>query len=134
MVENVNVVKMLGMYIDSKLSFKEHITEICKRAGRKLNVLRRLSAHLDTESKLVLFYSFVLAHFEYCSTIWHCCNRKQARKIEKIQERALRYVYKDLTARYHVLMTRGEHPLIYTHRVRSIMIAMLNVFNGASPK
>ena len=33
-----------------------------------------------------------------------------------------------------MLRTRGEHPLLYTHRVRSIVIAMFNVFNGASPK
>ena len=39
-------VKVLGVHIDPKLSFDLHVTEICKRAMRKLNVLVVCQRHL----------------------------------------------------------------------------------------
>ena len=35
-------VKLLGVHIDSQLNFNYHISEICKKAGYKLNELARL--------------------------------------------------------------------------------------------
>ena len=37
------VVKLLGITIDENFSFSIHTEEICKKAGRKLSALRRLS-------------------------------------------------------------------------------------------
>ena len=43
-------VKLLGVYFDQKLSFSAHIDELCRKAGRKLSVLARLSKTLDVPS------------------------------------------------------------------------------------
>jgi hypothetical protein len=79
------VVKLLGVYIDVNLNFDLHVNEICKKAGRKLNVLR-LSRNLDEQSKLILFHSFIMSNFEYCSIVWHFCSKDNMVKIEKIQK------------------------------------------------
>jgi len=42
-----NKVKLLGLDIDNKLNFKYHISKICQKAGRQVNVLSRLSRVLD---------------------------------------------------------------------------------------
>ena len=47
-------VNILGNYVDANLNFKKHIAEPCKKAGRKLNVLRRLSKYINIESSLSL--------------------------------------------------------------------------------
>ena len=78
------IVKLLGVHFDVNLNFDFHVQEICKKAGRKLNVLRRLSNNLDESNKLVLFYSFILSNLEYCSVVWHFCNKGSMKKIEKI--------------------------------------------------
>ena len=44
-------VKLLGINIDEKLKFKQHINELCKKAGTQLNALRQLSKPLDTKAK-----------------------------------------------------------------------------------
>ena len=41
---------MLGVTIDNKLSFDEHIINICKTANKKLNALNRIN-HYETKSK-----------------------------------------------------------------------------------
>ena len=36
-------VKLLGVTIDFKLNFNTHISNICKKAARQLNALKRIS-------------------------------------------------------------------------------------------
>ena len=59
-------VKLLGIIIDTRLSFSEHIGHICKKAGSKINALARISIYLDAKAKLVLFKYFMLCHFNLC--------------------------------------------------------------------
>ena len=70
------------MFSDSLL-FTEHISQLCIKAGRKINVLSRLCCSLTTEAKLLLMQAFILSHFNFCSIIWHYCSMRDLRKIEK---------------------------------------------------
>ena len=46
-------------------------------------------------SNSIIFHSFVLSNFNFCPLSWHFCSEANTKKIEKIQERALRFVYND---------------------------------------
>ena len=46
---NSKEVEILGIKIDKKLSFYQHIKSISKKAGQKLNLLLRISPYLDDE-------------------------------------------------------------------------------------
>ena len=54
-----DTVKLLDVYIDNTLTFSNHISEICKQAGRHLNVIRRISQTLGINGKLALYHSFI---------------------------------------------------------------------------
>ena len=41
------------------LNFDLHISDICKKAARQINVLCRLSRYLSTETKQLIYKSFV---------------------------------------------------------------------------
>ncbi len=86
------VVKLLGVLIDKKLCFNEHIDSMCQKASRSTNVFSKLSRHFTIENKLVLFRSFILSHFSYCQLIWHFCSQADTKKIDKVQFRALRFI------------------------------------------
>ena len=51
------VVKLLGVDIDYKLNFDQHISNLCRKAGQQLNVLKRLSPFLSRLNKLTLLGS-----------------------------------------------------------------------------
>ena len=51
------VVKLLGITIYENLSFSIHTKAVCKKAGRQLSALRRLSFYLDSKAKLAFFQS-----------------------------------------------------------------------------
>ena len=121
--ENVNitsepVIKALGVYIDSKLNFSEHIKQSSIKAARQLNALSRISKFLNLKAKKLIFRSFIMSNFTYCPLVWHFCGKTNNAKIEKIQERALRIVYNDYTSDYNELMDKfGTTSMLHSRHV-----------------
>ena len=50
------------------------------------------------KEKLILINIFVYSNFNYCPLVWHFCSAKLVKKIEKIQERALRILYNNFSS------------------------------------
>ena len=87
------VVKLLGIDIDYQLNFNYHIKNICRKASQQLNVLKRIGCFLSKLNKLTIFHTFILSNFNFCPLAWHFCNKSNTSKLEKIQARALRFIY-----------------------------------------
>ena len=104
-------VKLLGVTIDFKLSFDLHISNVCKKASRQLNVLKRIGRNLCRLGKLNIYYSFIMSNFNYCPLVWHFCGEVNTKKIEKIQERALRFIYQDYNSSYDTLLGKSKAPV-----------------------
>ena len=69
------------------------MNSVCKKASQQIGVLRRLKNLIPTHAKLQLYKAAILPHLTYCSTIWHFCRASDKRKVERLQERALRVVF-----------------------------------------
>ena len=120
-IESKSVVKLLGINIDSTLSFNNHISEIFTKAGRKMNVLARLSHILDYQTKMLLFNAFIISQFNFCPVAWHYCNRGDMIKMEKVQYRSLKYVHCDFKSSYSQLLIRSNKNLMYVNRLNIIL-------------
>ncbi len=127
------MVKLLGVVIDTGLRFNEHIDSMCEKAGRSTNVLSRLSRHLTIENKLVLFRSFIFSHFSYCQLIWHFCSQADTKKIDKVQFRALRFIYNDFNSLYSDLRVMADRPLLYVERLKAIVSEVFKLYSSCSP-
>ena len=44
--------------------------------------------------------SFTVPHFDYCSQTWHFCNKGSAKKKDEVNERAIRFVFRDKNTTY----------------------------------
>ena len=55
--------ELLGIVIDSNLSFEDHINNICKKASQKLNALARVSSYMDIHKRKLLMKSFITSLF-----------------------------------------------------------------------
>ena len=85
-------VLLLGVEFDHLLTFNNHIAGICRKSARQLAVLKHLG-HLHTlKGKLAIYKSFIECNFNYCPLIWHFCSQANTNKLEKIQERAIRFI------------------------------------------
>ena len=87
--------KLLGVEIDRPLNFDEYIASSCKKAGKKLFVLARLSNFMCTNKKRVLIKAFIESQFGHCPLIWMFHSRGVNNKINHLHERSLRIVYND---------------------------------------
>jgi hypothetical protein len=99
------VVKLLGIDIDYQLNFDKHIKNICRKASQQLSVLKRIGFFfLSKLNKLTIFHSFILSNFNFCSLAWHFRSKANTIKLEKIRERALRFIYEDYNSTHEELL------------------------------
>ena len=68
-------VKILGIKVDNKLDFSEHVSSICRKANLKLHALARVSKFMNKEKLRILARAFLESQFGYCPLIWMFHNR-----------------------------------------------------------
>ena len=86
---------ILGLAVDNKLSFDNHVKKICRNASQKICALSRISNYLDSKQKEILFKGMIISQFNYCLLIWMFSSRKSNNLINKVHERSLRIVSGD---------------------------------------
>ena len=70
--------KLLGVTLDDKLNYSLHVSDICKKASKKVGVLVRLRKMIPREAKLQLYKSAILPNLTYCHTVWNFCKASDA--------------------------------------------------------
>ena len=80
--------KIMGVRIDSDVTFKEHITSICSKANQKLHALPRVSKDMALQKRHIPMKLFITSQFNYCPTAWMCLSRNLNNKVNHIHERA----------------------------------------------
>ena len=133
-VRKAEQIKLLGVFIDENLNFAGHISELCIRASQKVGMLVRLRNLIPCNANLMLFKSSILPYLTYCHLVWKFCKSSDSRKIERIQERALRAVYKSQTETYEELLTRAKLPTLYNRGLQDTAILMYKVKYGMTPR
>ena len=129
-----NEIKLFGVTIDNKLKFDAHIVSVCRKVGGQVNALNRLKNILPLKTKEALYRAFILPNFYYCGQVWHHCGARNSKKLERVNERALRYVFKDKTASYKELLQRiGIGSTLENRRIQDMLITINSCFQGRAP-
>ena len=110
--------KLLGLSIDKKLNFNDHLVNICKKASVKVSVLASLAKILSFERKRLLMKSFIESQFSYCPLIWMFRSRKMNRRINYIHYKALRIVYGDYTSSFDELLLKDNSVCIHHQNIQ----------------
>ena len=98
----------LGVTVDKDLYFSEHISAMCKKASRLIGVLMRLRKLVPTEAKLQIYKTAILPQLTYCSLVWHFCKASDRKKLERVNERGLRAVFRNWNLSYNSLLKRAN--------------------------
>ena len=126
--------KLLGVKIDSKLSFNTHVDDICKKAGLKLNTSSRITPHLNFKKNKSLINIFFMSHFTYCQLIWVGQNRTNSNKINTLHERCLRLLYNDKKSSFHEILERDSCVSIHHRNLRALSTEIYRIYNGMAPE
>ena len=128
-----NAVKLLGILIDSNLTFNDHLKVICKKASQKLTAISRFSHILSEDKRIILLKTFFESQFNYCPLIWMFCSKTINRKIDRLHERALRLAYKDYVSNFHELLEKDKSVTIHNRNLRALVIEMYKIHHKISP-
>ena len=111
-------VKVIGVMIDEKLNFSEHVSSLCNKSARQLNALSRISKCIDESSRQIIYNSFIVSNFTYYAPVWHFCGKVDNGQIAKINERALRILFNDYTSSYEELLDLSNSDTVLLARLK----------------
>ena len=83
---------------------------------------------------LIIFKSFIQSNFNYCPIALHFCSKSNSEKLEKLQFRALRFVFNDYEASYENLLSRVNMTTLHLNRMKNIAIETYKCRNSRSPE
>lgn len=137
--------KHLGVIIDSKLTWKQHIDHICKRSSAAIGCINSHFPHLPHPCKLLFYAVFVRPIFEYCSTAWSGLSTPLADLLEVHHRRVLKILFRkpsrfSSAALYALTQSqplehRRNHALgVLVHRIKlGLVPAHLEIYNWFAP-
>ena len=96
-IECVTVFKLLGIMINSNLSWHNHVDYICSKASTRIYFLILLKrAGISPIDIVQVYCSIVRSVLEYVCEVWHPgLTTVTNDSIERIQKRALSIIYPD---------------------------------------
>ena len=124
---------LLGVVLDNELKFDDHISSICRKVSAQISALNRLKNILPLKTKESLYRAFILPYFNYYNQIWHHCRKRNTAKIEKVNERALRYIFNDKSASSQDLLKRIRLPSLETPRIQDMLLTINNSISDKAP-
>ena len=89
-VPRVTKYKCLGVNLDDKLCWDNHVDMICKKVAAGTAAIKRVKPFVPPEMLQVIYNSLVQPYFDYCSPVWDNCGVGLKEKLQKYQNRAAR--------------------------------------------
>ena len=88
-VPQTTLPKHLGMFLDSKLNFREHLRTILQKTNKTIRLLRKLKTLLPRAPLIRIYKSFIRPHLDYGDMIYdQTFNMSFQQKMESIQHNA----------------------------------------------
>ena len=105
-LERLNVIKLLGVWIQDDLSWSKNCQEICRRAFSRLSMLTKLKyVAISREDLIDIYVLFIRSVAEYCSVSFHSSlTDEQSRKLEGIQRTSLKVILGDEYESYNTAL------------------------------
>src|SRR6218665_3992296 len=86
------VVRDLGVVLDSELTFSHHIDQVCRSCSYQLRQLRVIARSLTFNAAASLVHAFVLSRLDYCSSIFVGLPGVRMEKLRRIHRAAARFI------------------------------------------
>jgi hypothetical protein len=106
-------VKFLGVLIDSRLSFKDHVVSLVKKCNSRLFFMRVLKRQgLNTTGLITYYLSNVRSILTYASPAWYLfCSKQSKEMLEKVQRTATRIIFPEIEG-YENRLTQLSLPTV----------------------
>ena len=122
----------LGVQLDSKLTWNEHISNSINKANRTLGMLRRNLWFCPREVKTTAYTTLVRPIIEYASCAWDPYRQGSINKLERVQRKAARFCIGDYKRDSSVsqMLKDLEWDTLETRRERNRLTMLYKIQNS----
>ena len=113
-LSNVSTTRLLGVWIDNHLSWKEQVNRVNGKVRARLNCIRRLLP-IPLNVIMLLYKTYVLPLFDYCDVAWAPSSVTLQQSMEKLHTKALNLIGGRVNAKkYRVTDTLSDRVVYHT--------------------
>ena len=121
-IQSVNSIRDLGVTVDERLNFHEHISNIVKKANSRSNLIIRAFSSRNLSLLTKLFTVYVRPVLEYASSVWSpCCPYRDSEYLNLIEGVQRRFTFRIL--KRHT----GCRPPNYLERLNRLSLQTLEL-------
>ena len=127
--------KLLGVVIDSHLSWNLHIDYLIRKVNSRICLLKRAKTYLTVECRKMLYNALIKPVLEYCCTVWGNCSVENLERLLRLQKRCARLIL-DATindSSVKLFDKLGWLPIDDTIRIRKLLM-LHKVSQGHCPE
>ena len=122
--------KDLGVLFSSKFKFDDHINLIVKKANRQLAIIARVFRNRSVKTIIPLYKTFVRPILEYNSVIWSPYTKANEKKIENIQKKMCKLIYRQESLTYKEKLKNLKMLTLKTRRIQQQLALMYKMRKG----
>lgn len=93
-IERVDYFKYLGIFLDTTLSWKNHINHVEKKVASLCGIMRRISTFVTRRALLSFYYAYIHSQLNYLVSIWGRACISNLKKLQVLQNRCLKIMFK----------------------------------------
>ena len=93
MIPYSDSVRDLGVHLNGRFTWGDHVTQICRRVYGALVPLRRLAPFTPEEVRRKIIVAIVLPHFLYCDSVYFNLDSRSSRRLSVALNACARYIY-----------------------------------------
>ena len=91
-IEGKNSVKCLGMIIDSKLEWKEHISCVKIKISSDIHTINKDKHILNHRNLTTLYFSLIHPYIDYGISLWGSTHNTYLKRLVTVQKKAIRTI------------------------------------------
>ncbi len=91
-LSRVEETKILGVMIDSDLSFKSHTNTLSNNTSKVVSILSKARYYLPAFSLNLIYKSLIQSKFIYAPNLWGFTYKNNVKRIELVQKRAAKTI------------------------------------------
>ena len=91
-LSSVNNTKFLGVIIDKKLNWVDHITFIKNKISKSIGIINKIRKLLDKNTLRNLYFTFIYPYLIYCIEIWGNTHNTYLLPLIKLQKKCVRII------------------------------------------
>ena len=89
--------------------------------------------YLDEKCRIWVYKLFISSNFNYRPVFWEFCGKTNLKKMEKLYERVLRFVFHNAASSCETLLERGNFLSLSVYKMRCLAIEVFKCVHGNNP-